>query len=755
MSSLFSRFNSLATAASNKGLVWPGYILLVCLLSAVCFGSLKDHLLDVHDYETFQDNVAIGENFTFFFSPDKQQPTGRPAADLVKFLAYLVGGNDPAFFHLLVVAFHALATILLALLAWRLGTSLRLSLIGGLLFLLNVAHFQAVHHISALDYPLALALGLGTLLCFLRFLSTRKWPWLCAFYGGSVISVMALAAMAFLWPFCLYWCWSGGYGLKATLRLLLPLFALTVLELVLIVAITPGETNTGRAIDFYSDNEPIHLLAGMGKLFLWSLNRLLTTAHWVPYPLYEFQSWELYGGAGVLAVLLLLIYMNRFPESAWSVWVLLSLLPFLPLTLESILGRPAGPSRYLYPATAGFSLLLSWTIEGAAQRLRFCRPYLYAAMLAAIFGSSFHFLKQVEALSFYSSGRNYIAHGNFDMGISQLFRAVTHGKGTINLMDAYARLCFLTAGKAGNEKLLKEALAAFPESPNLNLYKIALDSVNSDSVISTPAKKTMDAFKTDTLPMSVKFGPNLRHVIDDEKTLKRAQAGMAGFFHNLGNGYMDRTQFGQAISAYRQSLDFDSNRITTWQNLVGALARAELYTEAVQAAHRAVELNPRAASPGLLLNASIALAASGRIEDAIATSRVALKKNPTPNQTKGFFRLYRESLEENSGQMTSETLSHIGAEFQKIGKIDDSITAFRLSLEKDITNSRAHFGLGLALLANGQLEEAEKTYSDGLARFGRGAAEEAGAAAGIRDLIARGIQVEAARELLSTHFSRQ
>ena len=122
MPSLFSKFNSVSIALSNRRLVWPGYIFLVFLLSALYFGSLKDHLLDVHDYETFQDNVAIGNDFTLFFTPEKQQPTGRPAADSVKFLAYLIGGNDPGFFHLLVVAFHASATILLARLAWRLGT---------------------------------------------------------------------------------------------------------------------------------------------------------------------------------------------------------------------------------------------------------------------------------------------------------------------------------------------------------------------------------------------------------------------------------------------------------------------------------------------------------------------------------------------------------------------------------------------------------------------------------------------------------
>lgn len=87
---------SVLSFLQDRRLVWPGYILVMCLLSALFFGSLKDHLLDVHDHETFQDNIAIGEDFSFFFSPEKQQPTGRPAADLVKYVAYEIGGTIPA-----------------------------------------------------------------------------------------------------------------------------------------------------------------------------------------------------------------------------------------------------------------------------------------------------------------------------------------------------------------------------------------------------------------------------------------------------------------------------------------------------------------------------------------------------------------------------------------------------------------------------------------------------------------------------------
>ena len=72
-------------------------------------------------------------------------------------------GNDAAAFHL-AVFFHTLAAWLLARLIAQLSADLLLGICTGLLFLVNVTHLQAVHHISALDYPPALCLSIATLL---------------------------------------------------------------------------------------------------------------------------------------------------------------------------------------------------------------------------------------------------------------------------------------------------------------------------------------------------------------------------------------------------------------------------------------------------------------------------------------------------------------------------------------------------------------------------------------------------------------
>ena len=751
---------SVLSFLQDRRLVWPGYILVMCLLSALCFGSLKDHLLDVHDHETFQDNIAIGEDFSFFFSPEKQQPTGRPAADLVKYVAYEIGGNDPGFFHLLVAAVHTVAALLLASLCWRLGMGPRLSLAGGLLFLVNVAHFQAVHHISALDYPLALALGLGALHCYVTWMSTRRWGWLLAFHLASVISIAALAVMVFLWPFCLYLSWSRGEGLKTAVRPLLPLLVLMAAALVLIVAITPGETNAGRAIGLYLERGAAGNLRSMGEVLLWFSSRLLTTAHWLLVPLYELQPWELYAGAGVLTGLAVLVYGKGSPGSIWSLWVLLSLLPFVPLAdAEAILNRASGPSRYLYLATAGTSLLLAWGLEEVSRRLLSWGRYLYGVLLASILLSSYHYLKEAEAVSLFASGRNYITRGDVDTGVEQLKRAIDQGRDAIDLEDAYERFFYMGMGKEGHEAVLDEALAAFPNSLALNTLKLAHDSMKPNSLLSSRARKQLEVLRGQDAQASIEVAWGKRIVLNDKETIQATRRWLAGFFHNtghnLGTGSATLEDLERAILAYRRALEFDPDRTATYENLVNALASAGRETEAVLAAREAVERNPEATG-GLLISASLGLLASGRAEEAIVHCHRALRNgSATEVQSEAVFEIYAGILKGDYGEVSISACTRMGMDLLDGGRGEEAAQAFRQALDRDAANSQAHFGLALALLAQGQVEEAGRLHAEGVERFGRAGARESGAVEGLRSLIARGIEVEAAQEILATNWPEQ
>ncbi len=744
---------SIITPRTSGRIIWTGYACLVALLSALYFGSLKDHLLSMDDHEAFGDNIAIGEDFSYFFSAQKQQPSGRPVAELVKFGAYLVWGNDPGFFHLLVVACHALVAIFVARLAWGLGLSLRSSLLGGLLFLVNVAHFQAVHWIQAIEYPLALIGGLGALLCYLSYLSTRKIPYLLGFYGGVLISILALSAMAFLWPFCLYLAWLRSCRLKTAARHLLPLLFLIALELAFIVAITPRENSTWRAFSHYLENDLFIYVSGMGSLLLWMLSRMITTAHWLPVRLYEQQPWELWVGVAVLAALALLIYRKGVPEAPCSVWILMSVLPFLPLTDSIILGRPEGPSRYLYPATVGSSLLLSWGLEAVNLRLRPWGRYLYPGMAGAIFISSYFSLKEAEAPSLYSQARNYIARGDIETGVDQLKRAIAQGPESINLYDAYVRLCMQTLGTDEVEPILQDALSTFPEGPNLHVIKLVLDSMQPDSTIQSQAQRKLDSL--------MKSGSHVRIEVEtgnwlwfkNQKAVEQARQVIAHAYHNTGRQLGNRGKPEGAILAYRRALEF-SPRMKTYEALAAVLVEAGLKEEAALTALDAVKRNSQASS-GLQIAASNVLLASGKLDEAIAMCHKAMSQEPTLKQVQAVFTLYREIMNGDFQGVSSASYTKIGLDFGREGALDESIGACLRALEEEGDNSRARFNLGLAYLAKGEVKEAERAYAAAMGKFGQAGEERAYAAEALHGLISRGIQVEAARNILETYWPGQ
>ena len=315
----------------------------------------------------------------------------------------------------MVVAIHTVAALVLARTALQLGLNLELSLIGGVLFLVNVTHVRAVQWISGLDYPLSLVCGLGAVLCFARHLFTGKPAWLLGSYGCLMLGVMSHFSIVAVLPFCLYWSWYRGIGFNAALRKLLPISALVGVMLLFLLGITAKTSSTWHSIGLYAEGDFLGLVAGISRVLLWFLSRLLSTAHWYLVPVYVLQTWELYVGCAVLAVLLVLVWKRSSPGAICAVWILMFLAPFLLVTEATVLGLLTGPSRYLYSATVGSSLLLAWGIQWVSYHISSGGRLVGGSILAAVLVSSYISLKQAEAFSHYTSGRAYAWIYNDDM----------------------------------------------------------------------------------------------------------------------------------------------------------------------------------------------------------------------------------------------------------------------------------------------------------------------------------------------------
>ena len=577
---------------NDRRVTWLGYFFLSVMLSWLCFSSLRHHLLDVPDADSFADHLLIDQDWTVFFSLDKTQASGRPFAEAIKYGAYLLWGNDPAVFHVLVVGVHTLASLLLASLAVRLGMSLGVSMAGGLLFLLNVAHFQAVHHISALDYPLALVCGLLSLHAFLRAHTFGALGWWVGFYGCLLLGLMSHMSIAMLVPFCLYWRWRQGLDLRSLAYQLLGLTALLAVAGAFLLLFTAQNTSTWNAIHFYSEENTLGIFAGHLHSLLWFVSCLLTAAHWLLLPVYKMHTWELYLGGGILVGLAVMIWRRIFPEDLWAVWIIAALLPFVFLTEKTINDLPIGPSRYLYMASAGSSLLLAGGVHRAAAIFSRWRGLLYAGILVLLLTSSIVYLKRAEALSLYSSGRYYITHGDTQLGIERLKLAIAQDRGVINLEEAYIRLCqvLLFSGDADFVISLREALKNFPKSFALNVDHLVVNSILGDSTTQNQARQQLHA-------------------------LGRDEDFVARTYFNLGRGLAENENHELAIRAYERSLEFVPDRASTLKGFGVSLLKVERTEKAVSTLMRATKLTPD--DPQTLYSAAFALKAAGRCERAI------------------------------------------------------------------------------------------------------------------------------------------
>ena len=686
------------------------YTCLLVVVAGIYFFSLSDLLLDMDDVRTFLDNAAVDADWTYFFSSNKEVSSGRFTADLFHFLNYLLVGNQPGPVHLLLVGLHTATTLLLTRLLWRLGTPLALSFMSGLLFLVNVAHFRAVHWISAQDYTLALALGCVTLLTYLRYREEQRPLFLGLFYLCLLLDAMAHLAIFFILPFFVYVLWRRGQPVRACLwHFAWPLMG-APLMLYGVLHFTSRSSSTWWSLERYVSTNMVDLVLGCGKVLLWLSSRLWTTAHWLPLPLYEFQVWELYVGGLVLLLLVLAIWKRVEPVDLWGVWILLSLLPFALLTEETVVPQPSGPSRYLYMATAGSSVLLAWGLmrlgEGAGRRFGVRSAYVLAGLLVSVLVSSYVYLKKVEAFSFYMSGRNYIAEGKIDLGIVQIQRALDQAPDVLDLEDTYARLTLLLLSTGGNAQIvLDEAVELFPDNLTLSIYGYVMESMSPDSTARARSRQKLAEIAQKVVGEDTKNFPEL----------------VAGVYHNMGLGLYASNDVEGAIQAYRRALEFAPDRLKILKNLATALFSLERWEDAqalVQPHHQASRDDPSV----LYLNALRAIFEE-EIDEAIALCQQALDLRPSgdvfyllshcyveKNQLDDALEALHEAVRLMGDKTTYRTHFQLGTLYYRLGEFDRAVDAYRRAIHLFPQDFEPHADLGTALMELGHLEEAERAY---------------------------------------------
>ncbi len=444
-----------------------------------------------------------------------------------------------------------------------------MSLIGGLLFLLNVAHFRAVHWISCTSYLLALFLGLTALLLYSHGLRTRNSRWSYAAAAVLAVAIFAHAStVAITLPLLILTLTAKLPKLKV-IHMLIPQFAIAGICGILLISVYPKAPQLVMAS---RASQPVDLVLNL----FWFWGRLITTAHWLPefLDLAETTVWERTAGFFFFG-LSAFLSVRRGLSVLWTVWLIAFSLPFVGSDLWP---NVPGPSRYLYLSSLASSFILAWMIYELARWLGRNRIGLARAVLVAIVGvllsSSILGLRRAEAVSLYHSGWNYITDQEYETGLGQLRRAITQNS-RILPPDAYLRLATsgFIIGKSA-EGLLQKALEDDPTSPELSMLLGASAFLHKDDMGRQAGEK------------------RVREALESSKDDKLLRWNTAVAFNNLAGFYLEAADHQTAIDLSYQAFLYSPNYSMALLNMGNALHNNGEPGEAIEIFKTLLKLQP-------------------------------------------------------------------------------------------------------------------------------------------------------------------
>ena len=436
---------------------------LAILITLTMYWGMTGHLFDADDMEYLKDTQRVWEEPARFFSAQRAFP-GRPIVEMVFLLVYPIFGENPAAYHLLLIGLHIFVGLFLGHVLRQLGVRFDLSLLASFLFLINITHFRAVHWIACLSYPIALIFGLAALLSFERHLQTHQRSSLIWSLFYIALAVCAHVGISTVTIFAVYRAWQHH---KRSLRnAFLSASPLILLSGILSVAIYLLFPKASQVLAVVHEPSVIRTIT----LFFWFLSRLITAAHWWPAGLTgEPHNWEIV--IGVLTALLLFIALikNNAPTAHWSVWTFITILPFI--------NNPHlimfGPSRYLYFASVGSSLLLAWIILFVFSKFKPQMAQIgLIGTLLLLSTSSILAAKRVEALSLYHAGRSYLGKMIEQTGVELMERALQKDPNIANIVpsDIYIRLGVTLFGLGRSpQSYLEQAQQQNPDDPQIKV----------------------------------------------------------------------------------------------------------------------------------------------------------------------------------------------------------------------------------------------------------------------------------------------
>ena len=257
------------------------------------------------------------------------------------------------------------------------------------------------------------------------------------------------------------------------------------------------------------------------------------TAHWLPVvPFFPSAPWEYVVGVALLLALLWIAVDDPVPWAQWGVWSVLGLLVSAQPSPIYLNGVMTGPSRFVYLASAGTSVLLAGALGSLAAKLevRFGKAgtAVHWGALGCLLVSSCFALREAEAANLHMMGEIHLKYGERDKSVVCLQGALDQGPETIPLKDTHSLLTYALIAEGKDARpVLENGLELFPADPRLNVYALMLASMGADAEARRRAQRELDLFRGN-LPRDIAqlIGytyRNMGHVLRQSNRLQAAE----------------------------------------------------------------------------------------------------------------------------------------------------------------------------------------------------------------------------------------
>ncbi len=352
------------------------------------------------------DDILTTESMTGYFGEQKNLVQGnryRPLSLVTFALEYeWTGGMNPDISHIINALLYGITGLILMMylhLLFRNFTPayrfLSIPFLGALLYTLHPIHVEAVANIKGRDEIMAMMLALFSAYASLRYMDQRSKAWLTASAFGLLLALLskenAITFLAII-PLGIYFFSKKGLGQMTSLLFVL---GLTTLAYLMLRFNTAGVPKLGEEIKDIMNN-PFLGMSGLEKFgtICYTLGKYLTllifphplTHDYYPYAIPKVSLFNPYALFSFLTYITLVWYaLKHFSRRSVPAFATLFYLSALSIVSNLIINLGTFMNdRFIFMASAGFSILTAWFISEKMGKGKYPYAPLTAMALSVI-----------------------------------------------------------------------------------------------------------------------------------------------------------------------------------------------------------------------------------------------------------------------------------------------------------------------------------------------------------------------------------